>query len=125
MAHFAKIGNDNIVTQVIVASKEVIESGIFGNPQYWYQTSYNTRGNVYYNVDDNVPAEDQSKAFRKNFAGVGFYYSKELDAFIPPKPYDSWILNEDTCLWEAPTPYPANTMDGYKWDEPTLSWVLI
>jgi hypothetical protein len=79
---------------------------------------------VHYQPNSNTPSDDQSKALRKNYAGVGFSYDAQKDAFIPPKPYASWVLNETTCLWEAPTPYPD---DGgvYRWDEDTTSWVQL
>lgn len=90
MAHFAKV-EDGIVTQVIVAEQDVIDSGLFGDG--WVQTSYNTHGGQH--------PEDRS--LRKNFAGVGFAYDAERDAFIPPMPEgEGWVLNEDTCLWEQP-----------------------
>jgi len=101
MSHFAKI-NNNIVTDVIVAEKDFINSGLVGDEFLWVQTSYN--GN-----------------FRKNYAGVGYEYDKARDAFIPPQPYASWVLVEETCQWEAPVAMP---IDGnYNWDEATLSWV--
>jgi hypothetical protein len=109
MAHFAKV-EDGIVTQVIVAEQDVIDSGLFGDG--WVQTSYNTHG-------DQHP---EGRPLRKNYAGVGFTYDTELDAFIPPQNYPSWVLNEETCLWEPPVAYPS---DGamYAWDEETQSWV--
>jgi hypothetical protein len=86
------------------------------------QTSYNTRGGIYYIPETTTPDLDQSKAFRKNYAGIGYTYNAALDAFIPPQPYSSWTLNTFTCDWNSPVPYP---MDGliYSWDEQTLSWV--
>jgi len=109
MSHFAKVEN-GIVTQVIVAEQDVIDSGAFGTG--WVQTSYNTHGGQH---PQNLP-------FRKNYAGVGFIYDSSKDAFYAPQPYPSWILNEDTCLWNAPTPMPT---DGkiYIWDESTTSWI--
>ena len=118
MAHFAKLDENNVVTQVIVVAnkdtsdadgveKEHIgaafcESLLGGN---WKQTSYN--GNI-----------------RKNYAGIGFTYNPDIDAFVPPKPFDSWVLNNDTAQWEAPVPMPE---DGqmYQWDEDTTAWVLV
>ena len=102
MAHFAKIDNNNLVTQVIVAEQDFINSGAVGDSFLWVQTSYN--GN-----------------FRKNYAAVGDTYDKTKDAFIAPKPYPSWTLVEDTCQWTAPVTYPD---DGkhYSWDEDTTSW---
>jgi hypothetical protein len=92
------------------------------------QTSYNTRGGVHYT--DGVPSEDQTKAFRKNYAGLGYTYDAGRDAFIPPKPYNSWLLNEDTCLWDAPVAMPEDAGTGeppkrYTWDEETISWVEV
>jgi len=87
------------------------------------RTSYNTRGGIYYNPITNQPDIDQSKSFRKNYAGVGYTYDADKDAFIPPKIYNSWILNENTCLWEAPILYP-NDGQMYVWNEETLSWKL-
>ena len=109
MSHFAKVEN-GIVTQVIVAEQDVIDSGIFGHG--WVQTSYNTHGGQH----------PEGRPLRKNYAGIGYTYDEQRDAFIPPQPFASWLLNEDTCLWDAPVLYPA---DGkmYNWDEPTLSWV--
>ena len=107
MAHFAKINEQNIVEQVIVADQEFIDSGAVGDPSIWVQTSYNTYGGVH---------KTGGTPLRKNYAGIGFAYDRERDAFIPPQPYPSWTLNEETCLWESPIPYPE---DGkfYSWDE--------
>ena len=123
MAHFAKV-TDGKVTQVIVAEPEFFETFVDTSPGQWIQTSYNTRGGIHYNPETGEPSEDQTKALRKNYAGIGFSYDSTLDAFIPPKPFASWILNEATCLWESPVAYPT---DGgrYNWDEATTSWVAI
>jgi len=102
MAHFAKIDNNNIVTKVIVAEKDFINSGLVGDEFLWIQTSY-------------------SGSFRKNFAGVGSTYDKTRDAFIPPKPYASWTLDETTCQWKPPSDMPDNGKT-YDWDEDTTSW---
>ena len=108
MSHFAKL-NNNTVTEVLVTEKDFINSGLVGDEFLWVQTSYN--GN-----------------FRKNFAGIGGTYDKTRDAFIPPKPYPSWILVEDTCQWNPPTAMPDDKM--YYWDEDiyqadnTKGWVL-
>lgn len=102
MSHFAKIDNNNIVTEVIVAEQDFINSGVVGDSFLWIQTSYN-------------------KNFRKNFAGIGYTYDKTRDAFIPPKPYPSWTLDEDTCLWEAPVAYPSDDK-MYVWNETTKAW---
>ena len=112
MSHFAKVV-DGIVTEVHVAEMDVLALGHWGDPSLFVQTSYNTRGGVH--LLGGVP-------LRKNYAGVGFTYDAQRDAFIPPKPYASWVLNEDTCLWDAPTPMP----EGGKihvWRESTTSWV--
>lgn len=120
MSHFAKV-EDGIVTEVLVIEQDVIDTGLFGDPALFVQTSYNTRGGIHYGLDGQP---DGGVAMRKNYAGVGFTYDAQRDAFIPPRPFPSWALNEDTCLWDAPTPYPT---DGklYRWDEPTLSWIEI
>ena len=112
MSHFAKV-EDDIVTEVIVAEQDVIDSNLFGDPATWVQTSYNTHGGQHSNG---------GTPLRKNYAGIGYTYDDKRDAFIPPQTYPSWIINEDTCQWEAPTPMPE---DGnlYSWDEATLSWV--
>lgn len=119
MAHFAKLDENNVVLSVNVVNNEVIDNLPFPesepigikfltdlyNYPLWKQTSY-------------------SASFRKNYAGIGYVYDASLDAFIPPKPYPSWLLNTNTCQWEAPIPYPS---DGkmYVWNESTLSWVLV
>ena len=111
MSHFAKVEN-GIVTQVIVAEQDVIDSGMFGTG--WVQTSYNTSGGQH----------PEGRPLRKNYAGIGFTYDSGRDAFIPPKPYASWTLNETTCLWDAPTPMPTDNK-RYTWDEATISWVEV
>ena len=123
MAHFAKVV-DGTVTQVIVAEPEFFETFVDSSPGEWIQTSYNTRGGVHYNPETGEPSADQTKALRKNYAGIGFLYDRTKDAFIPPKPYASWNLNEETCLWESPVAYPT---DGqrYTWNEETTSWDLV
>jgi len=119
MAHFAQLDDNNVVTQVIVvANEELLLDGVesedkgvifckslFGENTKWKQTSYN--GNI-----------------RKNYAGIGYDYDASRDAFIAPQPYPSWILNEDTCRWEAPVPYPTDDK-MYSWDEATTSWVEV
>ena len=120
MGHFAKVSN-GIVTKVIVAEADFFNNFVDDSPGKWIQTSYNTRGGVHYKPNTNEPSEDQSKALRKNYAGIGYTYDAAKDAFIPPKPFNSWILNEDTCLWDSPVAYPT---DGklYKWNEEILNW---
>jgi hypothetical protein len=125
MAHYAKVQN-GLVTQVIVAEPEFFETFIDSTPGEWIQTSYNTRGGIHYQPNSGTPSDDQSKALRKNYAGIGFTYDKTLDAFIPPKPFASWSLNETTCCWESPTPYPTETNgQKYGWNEDTLTWDLV
>ena len=119
MSHFAEIDNDNIVQRVLVVDQDFIDSGRLGDPNNWVQTSYNTRGGVHYAPNSSEP--DGGVALRKNYAGVGYTYDTSRDAFIPPKLYPSWVLNEDTCQWNAPVDYPD---DGkiYRWKEDTISW---
>ena len=123
MAHFAKINRRGQVSEVLVGRQEDdgLEAELTARTGDVYkQTSYNTRGGVHYT--DGEPSADQSKALRKNYAGIGFTYDEERDAFIPPKPFESWVLDEDTCLWEAPVAYPE---DGatYSWDEESGAWI--
>lgn len=110
MAHFAKVSN-GVVVQVIVAEPEFFQTFVDTSPGEWIQTSYNTHGGQH----------PEGRPLRKNYAGIGFTYDRTRDAFIPPKPYASWTLNEDTCLWDAPTPMPTDGV--YTWDESTTSWV--
>lgn len=121
MAHFAKLDKQNKVIFVTVGRDEDREEELTERTGDVYkQTSYNTRGGVHYQ-GDGTPSADQSKAFRKNYAGLGYTYDALRDAFIPPKPYASWVLNETSCLWEAPVAYPT---DGkrYVWDETNNKW---
>ena len=111
MSHFAKVV-DGIVTQVIVAEPEFFQTFVDSSPGEWIQTSYNTHGGQHSNG---------GTPLRKNYAGIGYSYDRTKDAFIPPKPYPSWILNEETCLWGAPTPMPTDDKT-YIWDETTTSW---
>jgi hypothetical protein len=111
MSHYAKVEN-GIVTQVIVAEQDVIDSGLFGSG--WVQTSYNTHAGKH----------PQNTPLRKNYAGVGYTYDANRDAFIPPKPYASWQLDEDTCLWNSPVAMPTDNK-MYQWDESTTSWIEV
>ena len=122
MSHFAEINNENIVQRVIVAEQDFIDSGAVGDANNWVQTSYNTRGGIHYAPNSNEP--DGGVALRKNYAGKGYTYDKTRDAFIPPKPFSSWGLNEETCSWDSPTPRPDDDK-RYGWDEDTISWVEI
>ena len=111
MAHFAKV-SDGKVVQVIVAEPEFFQTFVDTSPGEWIQTSYNTKGGVHANG---------GTPLRKNYAGIGYTYDRTRDAFIPPKPYASWTLDDSTCLWSAPTPMPTEG-GPYVWNESTLSW---
>jgi len=134
MASFAKLNSENIVTTVESVVNEVLKDSngieqevigiqflktLYNEPNaIWKQTSYNTIGGVH---------KLGGTPFRKNHAGIGYTYDSQRDAFIAPKPYNSWILNEDTCLWNAPVAYPvdSNINNRYKWNEEILNWELI
>jgi hypothetical protein len=131
MAHYVYLDKNNIVTNVIVGPDEGTEpDGVDSWEEYFsaqgqgvsLRTSYNTSGGVHYDPVTRKPSSDQSKAFRKNYAGIGFTYDEERDAFIPPQPYKSWVLNESTCLWDSPIPYPTDG-NRYEWSEKSGSWV--
>ena len=113
MAHFAKVV-DGKVTQVIVAEAEFFQTFVDTSPGEWIQTSYNTHGGQH----------PEGRPLRKNYAGVGYTYDRTRDAFIPPQPYASWTLNDDTCLWDCPVAYPADNK-RYTWNEATTSWVEV
>ena len=122
MSHFAKVVEGK-VTKVIVAELDYFNEFVDSGPGKWVQTSFNTRGGVHYAPDSSTP--DSGVALRKNFAGIGYVYDKTRDAFYLPQPYLSWTLNESSCYWEAPTPYPADgTSQGtqYNWNEGTQAW---
>lgn len=124
MGHFAKVEN-GVVTQVIVAEQDFINTGAVGDPSTWKQTSYNTRGGVHYDPNTGEPSADQSKALRKNYAGIGYVYDAGRDAFYAPSPFPSWVLDESTCFWSAPQALPQDNgttneqsqMIFYHWDE--------
>ena len=111
MSHFAKVC-DGKVTQVIVAEKEFFDTFVDSSPGTWIQTSYNTHGNQH----------PEGRPLRGNYAGIGYTYDSTNDVFYAPQPYPSWILNNNTWLWESPIPYPT---DGkiYRWDETITNWV--
>jgi len=111
MAHFAEI-KDGIVQRVIVAEQDFIDSGVLSGT--WVQTSYNTHAGQH----------PEGRPLRKNYAGIGFVYDEARDAFYAPQPFPSWVLNEETCIWEAPVAYPSDG-NRYNWDESSFSWVLI
>ena len=129
MAHFAQIDDNNIVLQVLVIDQTEINTGNWGDPAKWIQTSYNTIGGVYYTPNTNTPDPDQSKAFRKNYAGIDFTWlpnGPDGEGFSPPKPaqYPSWIMNSFSYLWEPPVPMP-NDGKKYYWDEASQSWIEV
>jgi hypothetical protein len=131
VSHWAELDENNIVVRVLVGDNndpngdEGYQWLIDNLGGLWVKTSYNTKNGIYYSdLDNRIPSADQSKALRKNYASVGYTYNKDKDAFIPPKPYDSWLLDEDTCWWEAPVPHPTDDK-MYTWDEDTTSWVEI
>ena len=130
MAHFAKLGTGNIVEQIVVVSNDVAISeqtgidflnNLYNSRDVWKQTSYNTKGGVHLNG---------GTPFRKNYAGLGYTYDQTRDAFIPPKKYESWTLNETTCLWDPPVAKPElteeqiNNNNYYSWNEETKQWDL-
>lgn len=123
MPHFARVVNE-IVTQVVVSDPDFLSSIDNSSDGEWVQTSYNTRGGVHYDPHTGNPSRDQTKAFRKNYAGIGYVYDKIRNAFIPPKPYDSWLLNTETCLWQSPVPIPDND-NQYQWDEKEQKWIKV
>jgi hypothetical protein len=131
MSYFAKVATitngKGIVDNVIKADQNVIDSGDFGEPSLWWQTSYNTHGNVHYGQDGQP---DGGVALRANYAGIGYTLDTTVvqdgvvGVFYAPQPYPSWTLNTQTYEWQAPVPYP-NDGKVYDWDEATLSWVLV
>jgi hypothetical protein len=120
MSHYAKVVNGKVV-QVIVAEADFFDTFVDSSPGQWIQTSYNTRGNVHYGPNGEP---DGGVALRGNYAGIGYDYDAQLDAFIPFSPYPSWVLNTENVTWEAPVAMPK---DGkfYKWEEATTSWVEV
>jgi|TARA_R110000751_G_scaffold43541_1_gene100397 hypothetical protein len=124
MAHFAKLGVGNIIETVEAVSNDIATTeqagvdflnNLYGSRDVWKQTSYNTVGGQH--LLDGTP-------FRKNFAGIGYSYDQTRDAFIAPKPFNSWTLDETTCLWEAPVAYPTDG-ENYNWNETNQTWDLI
>lgn len=131
MAHYAFLDENNVVTEVITGrdENEVVDGitdweahyGEFRG-QVCKRTSYNTFGGVYWDQSTDEPSDDQSKAYRGNYAAIGFTYDDTLDAFIPPQPFPSWTLDESTFLWVAPVPYPDDG-EAYEWDDESSSWL--
>jgi hypothetical protein len=140
MASFAKLNSNNVVEMVIsINNNELLDNGVeseakgiafckslYGQDTNWKQTSYNTQNGKYHDQINGVfvISDNQSKAFRKNHAGKNYIYDLQRDAFISPKPFNSWILNEQSCNWESPIPYPTDGK-GYLWNEENQSWILI
>ena len=124
MSYFAHLDKNNIVTTVIVAEQDFINSGKVGDPSEWVETSYNTYGGVHYGPDG---SPDGGVALRKNAAAIGFFYDESIDGFIPPKPYASWVLNEGSGLWDSPVSVPDDVSPGNVliWDEDVQSWIEI
>lgn len=117
MSYFAKIEN-GIVVEVVSAEQQFINT--LPDSEKWLQTSYNTRGGVHYGQDGQP---DGGIALRMNFAGIGYSYNSDLDAFIPPKPYSDWVFDEQTCLWIPPIPKPTD--GNYYWDQTSQTWLPI
>ena len=121
MAYFAELDDNNTVTRVLSVHNDYEHRGQdflandLGLGGRWVQTSYNTHGGVH--VNGGTP-------LRKNYAGVGFTFDEQRDAFIPPQPFPSWLLHEDSCLWQPPVPYPSDGQE-YVWDEGSLAWVVV
>jgi len=129
MAHYVILDENNVVINAHVGRDENdVVLDMSGNPINWElyygakRTSYNTKGGIHYQSDNITPSENQDKAFRKNYAGIGYSYDENRDAFIPPKPFNSWILDEFSCLWNAPVPYPEDN-ECYIWSEDNLNWI--
>lgn len=119
MAHFAEINSDNIVVRVLVIPDSEEENGhnylanTLGLGGTWLKTSYNTKAGKHFK---------KGESFRKNYASVGYIYDSARDAFIEPKPYASWSLDEETCTWNPPVPYPTDTTKKYRWNESIITW---
>ena len=126
MSYFAKVpqitDGKGLVDETIRADQAFINTGLVGDPFVWIQTSYNTRGGIYYIPNTDTPDPDQSKALRANYAGIGYTYDSINDVFYAPQPYPSWTISAPTWLWQPPIPYPS-APGSYYWDEATLSWV--
>lgn len=120
MGHFAKVCEGKVL-KVIVAEKEFFDTFIDDIPGTWIQTSYNTRGGVHYKPDSNIPSENQSKALRGNYAGIGHVYDYKNDVFYMPQPYPSWTLNQTTWTWKPPIALPTDNK-VYNWNETNLNW---
>lgn len=116
MAHYAVLDENNIVIDVFVGKNEDDPPGNWEEYYNAKRTSYNTSGGIYYEYGESTPSLDQSKAFRKNFASIGYTYDPARDAFIPPKLDPSWVLNEFSCCWEPPVPDSSNTTNNSSYE---------
>ena len=123
MSHYAKV-RDGVVVDVISADATFFATFVDSSPGTWIQTSYNTRGGVYYTPNTNTPDPDQTKVLRGNYAGVGYIYDPTHDVFYAPQPYPSWTISAPTWTWTPPTPMPTDGK-AYRWDEPTKTWVAV
>lgn len=126
MAHYAKVLNKKVI-KVIVAEASFFDNFVDDSPGTWIQTSYNTRGGVHYQPNSDITSSDQSLSLRGNYAAIGYTYDSTLDAFLEPKPYPSWILDETTYTWNAPISRPTGSasMDQYyEWNESSNNWEL-
>lgn len=127
MAHFAKLNkiNDDYIVALVTVGRDEDDGKedelTARTGDVYKQTSYNTRGGVHYDAATGEPSSDQSRALRKNYAGIGYTYDATQDAFIPPKPYASWVLNTTTFNWDPPIPYPTNGK-LFRWDEASGAW---
>jgi hypothetical protein len=128
MSYFAKVptivNGKGIVQEVIKADQDFISSGLVGDPSLWIQTSYNTRGGVYYLPDSNTPDSDQSKALRANYAGIGYTYDSINNVFYAPQPYPSWTISAPTWIWTPPIAMPSDGK-AYAWNESTKTWDVV
>jgi hypothetical protein len=131
MSHWAEVDENGFVLQVLVGNNDEPDEGyswfVENLGGTWIKTSYNTLRGIHYNPETGEPSEDQSKALRGNYAGIGYFYNKELDAFFPPKPYNSWVIDETNYDWVAPVPKPVPDDDKnyfYEWDEGSGSWIV-
>ena len=127
MGHYAKVVSGK-VTKVIVAEASFFDNFVDSSPGSWIQTSYNTRGGIHYEANTSNASEDQSKALRGNYAGIGYTYDSTLDAFYSSQPFPSWNLDTGSYLWEAPVAYPTGDATGsysgsYEWNEDTTNWI--
>jgi hypothetical protein len=116
MSHFAQLDENDVVVRVLAIEQDMIDTGLWGEPSSFVQTSYNTFAGKH---------RLGGTPLRMNYAGIGYIYDRIRDAFIPPKPFDSWTINENTGHWDSPVPYPSDHTKDYEWNENTLSWIEV